>query len=140
MTAERVGMDEARDRAVPWLRWGPYLSERQWGTVREDYSEGGDAWDCLSHDQARSRDDRRCEGGLASTSDDRQRLCFSLEPGGRHFFPRRAEEPALTWTGLREGLTGDSRVQYFTLVSILVECSRRAIRQIAMLAQPCVLA
>ena len=58
MTTERVGTElarlaEARDHAVPWRKWGPYLSERQWGTVREDYSESGNAWDDFSHDQAR---------------------------------------------------------------------------------------
>jgi hypothetical protein len=55
MTAEHDRLEEARERAVPWKKWGPYLSERQWGTVREDYSEGGDAWNYFSHDQARSR-------------------------------------------------------------------------------------
>ena len=54
MTAEHVRLDEARGQQVPWKKWGPYLSERQWGTVREDYSEGGNAWDYFSHDQARS--------------------------------------------------------------------------------------
>ena len=78
-------MDEARDRAVPWLRRGPYLSERQWGTVREDYSEGGNAWDCFSHDQARSRAYRWGEDGLAGISDDKQRLCSALAPVGRRF-------------------------------------------------------
>jgi hypothetical protein len=78
MTAETVRMNEARDRAVPWLRWGPYLSERQWGTVREDYSKDGDAWDYFSHDQARSRAYRWGEDGLAGISDDKQRLCFAL--------------------------------------------------------------
>src|SRR5262249_4206465 len=63
---------------VPWKKWGPYLSERQWGTVREDYSEGGDAWNYFSHDQARSRAYRWGEDGLAGISDDRQRLCFAL--------------------------------------------------------------
>jgi hypothetical protein len=71
-------MDETRDKAVPWKQWGPYLSERQWGTVREDYSEGGNAWDYLSHDQARSRAYRWGEDGLAGISDDKQRLCFAL--------------------------------------------------------------
>ena len=70
-------LDEAR-AGVPWKRWGPYLSERQWGTVREDYSENGDAWDYFSHDQARSRAYRWGEDGLAGISDDRQRLCFAL--------------------------------------------------------------
>ena len=54
MTAEQVRLDEAREKKVPWKKWGPYLSERQWGTVREDYSEGGNAWDYFTHDQARS--------------------------------------------------------------------------------------
>ena len=78
MTAEQVRLDEAREQKVPWKKWGPYLSERQWGTVREDYSEGGNAWDYFSHDQARSRAYRWGEDGLAGISDDQQRLCFAL--------------------------------------------------------------
>ncbi len=78
MTAEHARLDEARDHKVPWKKWGPYLSERQWGTVREDYSEGGNAWDYFSHDQARSRAYRWGEDGLAGISDDQQRLCFAL--------------------------------------------------------------
>jgi hypothetical protein len=70
-------LSEAR-KGVPWRKWGPYLSERQWGTVREDYSQGGDAWGYFSHDQARSRAYRWGEDGLAGISDDGQRLCFSL--------------------------------------------------------------
>ena len=54
MTAEQVRLDEAQEKKAPWKKWGPYLSERQWGTVREDYSEGGDAWNYFTHDQARS--------------------------------------------------------------------------------------
>jgi hypothetical protein len=54
-TAEGARLAEARDRGGPWKLWGPYLSERQWGTVREDYSENGDAWNYFNHDQARSR-------------------------------------------------------------------------------------
>ena len=53
--AEMERLAEARDRGIPWRKWGPYLSERQWGTVREDYSENGDAWNYFGHDQARSR-------------------------------------------------------------------------------------
>jgi hypothetical protein len=75
--AERDRMFEAR-AGVPWRKWGPYLSERQWGTVREDYSPGGDAWAYFTHDQARSRAYRWGEDGLAGVSDDGQRLCFSL--------------------------------------------------------------
>jgi Mannosylglycerate hydrolase MGH1-like glycoside hydrolase domain len=61
-----------------WKRWGPYLSERQWGTVREDYSENGDAWNFFTHDHARSRAYRWGEDGLGGISDDKQRLCFAL--------------------------------------------------------------
>jgi hypothetical protein len=78
MTAEHDRLEEARARAAPWTKWGPYLSERQWGTVREDYSERGDAWNYFSHDQARSRAYRWGEDGLAGISDLKQRLCFAL--------------------------------------------------------------
>ena len=78
MTAESDRLEQARARSVPWRKWGPYLSERQWGTVREDYSDSGDAWNYFSHDQARSRAYRWGEDGLAGLSDDRQLLCFAL--------------------------------------------------------------
>ena len=78
MTAEHDRLEEARTPGKPWKKWGPYLSERQWGTVREDYSEGGDAWNYFSHDQARSRAYRWGEDGLAGICDDKQRLCFAL--------------------------------------------------------------
>src|SRR3954453_14126617 len=68
----------ARDGGELWRRWGPYLSERQWGTVREDYSASGDAWNYFPHDHARSRAYRWGEDGLAGISDDRQRLCVAL--------------------------------------------------------------
>jgi len=77
-TNERQRLADARTMSVPWRKWGPYLSERQWGTVREDYSASGDAWNHFSHDQARSRAYRRGEDGLAGISDDRQLLCFAL--------------------------------------------------------------
>ena len=75
MTSEQARLEEQPAR---WKRWGPYLSERQWGTVREDYSEHGDAWQYFTHDQARSRAYRWGEDGLAGISDDEQRLCFAL--------------------------------------------------------------
>jgi hypothetical protein len=75
---ERKRLEEAHNQKMPWRKWGPYLSERQWGTVREDYSETGDAWSYFSHDQARSRAYRWGEDGLAGISDDRQHLCFAL--------------------------------------------------------------
>ena len=77
-TQEELRLREARERQVPWKKWGPYLSERQWGTVREDYSPYGSAWDYFSHDQSRSRTYRWGEDGLAGISDDSQQLCFSL--------------------------------------------------------------
>src|SRR5512136_687972 len=76
--AEQKRLQEAREGNVPWKKWGPYLSERQWGTVREDYSENGDAWNFFTHDQARSRAYRWGEDGIAGISDDKQRLCFAL--------------------------------------------------------------
>ncbi|MGH7331421.1 MAG: MGH1-like glycoside hydrolase domain-containing protein, partial [Candidatus Rokuibacteriota bacterium] len=78
MSTERERLQEAVEGSSGWKRWGPYLSERQWGTVREDYSEDGNAWDYFTHDQARSRAYRWGEDGLAGISDDRQRLCFAL--------------------------------------------------------------
>jgi len=77
-SAEAGRLDEADRGDVPWRRWGPYLSERQWGTVREDYSPGGDAWSFFPHDHARSRAYRWGEDGIAGISDDKQRLCLSL--------------------------------------------------------------
>ena len=78
MTAEHERLEAAQQQEQHWKKWGPYLSERQWGTVREDYSEAGDAWNYFSHDQARSRAYRWGEDGLAGISDDHQRLCFAL--------------------------------------------------------------
>ena len=75
---EKSRIKEMTDGVRDWRFWGPYLSERQWGTVREDYSEGGTAWDHLSHDQARSRAYRWGEDGLAGLCDSQQRLCISL--------------------------------------------------------------
>ncbi len=75
--AEQRRLAEAA-AGTPWRMWGPYLSERQWGTVREDYSSNGDAWNYFTHDQARSRAYRWGEDGLAGFSDDKQRLCFGL--------------------------------------------------------------
>jgi len=78
MTKEHLRLEAARNNNVPWKGWGPYLSERQWGTVREDYSHDGNAWDYFSHDQALARAYRWGEDGLAGFSDDKQRLCFAL--------------------------------------------------------------
>ena len=75
---EQKRLNIAREQGVPWKKWGPYLSERQWGTVREDYSKDGNAWDYFSHDQSRSRAYHWGEDGLAGISDDKQQLCFAL--------------------------------------------------------------
>ena len=75
---EQKRLNEAREKGIPWKKWGPYLSERQWGTVREDYSHDGNAWDYFSHDQSRSRAYHWGEDGLAGLSDDKQHLCFAL--------------------------------------------------------------
>jgi len=78
MSIESERQNEAREKGVDWQRWGPYLSERSWGTVREDYSPDGNAWDYLSHDQARAKAYRWGEDGLAGISDRYQLLCFGL--------------------------------------------------------------
>ncbi|MGY6151289.1 MGH1-like glycoside hydrolase domain-containing protein [Paraburkholderia graminis] len=76
--AEQARLNDAREANVPWKKWGPYISERQWGTVREDYSDNGDAWNYFTHDHARSRAYRWGEDGLGGLCDDQQRLCFAL--------------------------------------------------------------
>ncbi len=78
MTREEVRLQEARDRTAHWKRWGPYLAERQWGTVREDYSPRGTAWDSFPHDHARSRAYRWGEDGIAGICDNHGRLCLAL--------------------------------------------------------------
>jgi hypothetical protein len=77
-TAEHRRLEETRLRTKHWHRWGPYVSDRAWGTVREDYSESGTAWDYFPHDHARSRAYRWNEDGLAGISDRHQRICFAL--------------------------------------------------------------
>jgi hypothetical protein len=78
MSAEQQRLEEARQRTKHWKRWGPYLSERAWGTVREDYSPNGAAWDYFPHDHARSRAYRWNEDGIAGISDRHQQICFAL--------------------------------------------------------------
>ena len=77
-TREEVRLDEDRRHLKYWKRWGPYLSERAWGSVREDYSPGGTAWDYFPHDHARSRAYRWNEDGLAGICDRHQRICFGV--------------------------------------------------------------
>src|SRR3954447_23728014 len=75
---EQKRLNEAREAGVPWKKWGPYLSDRQWGTVREDYSKDGNAWAYFPHDHAHMRAYRWGEDGLAGLSDSQQKLCLSL--------------------------------------------------------------
>jgi hypothetical protein len=82
--AEQKRLNEAREAGIPWKKWGPYLSERQWGTVREDYSQDGNAWDYFSHDQSRSRAYRWGEDGLGGICDEKQRLCFAVALWNQH--------------------------------------------------------
>lgn len=77
-SAESLRLEESQAHSIPWKKWGPYLSDRQWGTVREDYSPDGTAWDFFPHDHARSRTYRWGEDGIAGISDDRQLLCFAI--------------------------------------------------------------
>ena len=77
-TAEQSRLAEHYAGTKNWMKWGPYLSERQWGTVREDYSKNGDAWDYITHDMARSKAYRWGEEGIAGFSDEKQMLCLSL--------------------------------------------------------------
>src|SRR5512138_1000673 len=77
-TTEEIRLKEALEQKVPWKKWGPYLSERQWGTVREDYSENGDAWNFFTHDHARSRAYRWGEDGLRYL---RRKIVSLLRPG-----------------------------------------------------------
>ncbi len=75
---EKSRLQEAKEKNNLWKKWGPYLSERQWGTVREDYSENGDAWEYFSHKDSKSRAYRWGEDGMGGISDDNQLLCFAL--------------------------------------------------------------
>src|SRR6266705_6663191 len=78
MSAEATRLEETRTRRVHWRRWGPYLADRQWGTVREDYSAHGTAWDSFPHDHARSQAYRWGEDGIAGITDNHGRLCLAL--------------------------------------------------------------
>jgi hypothetical protein len=78
MTQEETRLEEARSGRRDWKRWGPYLSERAWGTVREDYSAKGTAWEHFPHDHARSRVYRWSEDGLAGICDRQQLMCFAI--------------------------------------------------------------
>jgi hypothetical protein len=110
MSAERDRLLEVPKGRSPWRHWGPYLSERAWGTVREDYSAGGDAWDFFPHEHARSRAYRWNEDGLAGICDDRQTLCFALAVWNRRDPILKERIFGLTGT---EGNHGEDAKEYW---------------------------
>src|ERR1700741_660660 len=113
MNAEEKRIRENDTADEPWYLWGPYLAERAWGTVREDYSENGDAWNFFSHDQARSRAYRWNEDGLGGISDEQQRLCFALALwNGKDPY---LKERAFGLTGNQGNRGEDVKEQYFYL-------------------------
>jgi len=110
MNAEEKRLEESRERTAHWKRWGPYLSERAWGTVREDYSADGDAWDYLPHDQARSKAYRWNEDGIAGVCDRHQAICFAIALwNGRDPF---LKERLFGLTG-KEGNHGEDVKEYY---------------------------
>ena len=115
MNAEATRLDDTRARRAHWRRWGPYLADRQWGTVREDYSAHGTAWDYFPHDHARSRVYRWGEDGLLGISDNHQRLCFALALwNGRDPI---LKERYFGLTGVEGNHGEDVKEQYFYLDS-----------------------
>src|SRR5256885_1890684 len=113
--AERGRLAEARDGRAAWYRWGPYLSDRQWGTVREDYSAGGTAWEFFPHDHARSRAYRWGEDGIGGISDRHQMICFAVALwNGRDAI---LKERLFGLTGNEGNHAEDVKEQYFYLDS-----------------------
>src|ERR1700739_2745647 len=110
MTNEEIRLDESRTRKRHWKRWGPYVSERAWGTVRDDYSPHGNAWEYLPHDHARSRAYRWNEDGLAGISDRRQMICFALTRGNER--DPILKERVFGLTG-NEGNHGEDAKEYY---------------------------
>ena len=98
--SDQERLEQAAAQVAHWRRWGPYLSERQWGTVREDYNDKGEAWAYFPHDHARSRAYRWGEDGIFGISDNHQRLCFALSLWNH-------QDPILKERFV--GLTGDER-------------------------------
>jgi hypothetical protein len=124
-TYEEIRLDENASRAKNWERWGPYLSERQWATVREDYSPNGSCWDYLPHDHARSRTYRWGEDGLLGITDRRCRLCFALALwNGRDII---LKERLFGLTGSQGNHGEDVKESYFYLDSTPTHSYMRAL-------------
>src|SRR6185436_15960043 len=113
MTQEGQRLREAEERRAHWRRWGPYLSERQWATVREDYSPYGTAWEYFPHDHARSRAYRWGEDGLLGISDNHQRLCFAIALWNGH--DSILKERLFGLTGTEGNHAEDVKEYYFYL-------------------------
>jgi hypothetical protein len=110
MSIEQYRLDEARDQGFPWKKWGPYLSERQWGTVREDYSDDGNAWDYFSHDQARSPG---ISLGRGWTGGDLRRPAAALLCARALEWPRPRSSKRLFGLANREGNHGEDVKEYY---------------------------
>jgi hypothetical protein len=110
LTAEELRLQANSDRVAHWKRWGPYLAERQWGTVREDYSANGDAWNYFPHDHARSRTYRWGEDGIAGFCDRHQHVCFAL---GLWNEKDRILKERLFGLSNREGNHGEDVKEYY---------------------------
>ncbi len=126
-TNEQRRLNETRERGVPWKKWGPYLSERQWGTVREDYSHDGNAWDYFSHDHARSRAYRWGEDGLAGISDDRQQLCEWTRPNSERTVVRPDQQRGQPRRGCQRILLLSRQYAYAFLHEVPVQISTAGI-------------
>ena len=113
MTEEQQRLEDDRLKKAPWKKWGPYLSERQWGIVREDYSAYGEAWESFPHDHARSRAYRWGEDGIAGISDNYQRLCFAFSFWNGH--DHIIKERLFGLTGNQGNHGEDVKEQYFYL-------------------------
>ncbi|HEU5394088.1 MAG TPA: glucosidase, partial [Candidatus Methylomirabilis sp.] len=134
MTSEEQRLEESRERRVHWKRWGPYLSERAWGTVREDYSPSGTAWEFLPHDHARSRAYRWNEDGLAGISDRHGLICFALALwNGRDPI---LKERLFGLTGTEGNHGEDVKEQYFYLDSTPTHSYMRYLYQYPQAAFP----
>jgi hypothetical protein len=133
-TAEERRLEEARTRAAHWRRWGPYLAERQWGTVREDYSPHGTAWDALPHDHARSRAYRWGEDGIAGISDNHGRLCFAIALWNGH--DPILKERLFGLTGSEGNHGEDVKEYYFYLDSTPTHSYMRALYKYPQAAFP----
>src|SRR5437763_12193848 len=134
MSPESTRLDETRAHRAHWRRWGPYLADRQWGTVREDYSADGTAWEYFPHDHARSRVYRWGEDGILGISDNHQRLCFALSLWNGH--DPILKERYFGLTGAEGNHGEDVKEQYFYLDSTPTHSYMRGLYKYPQAAYP----